>query len=311
MCIIAIKPEGHTIPDSIIKTMWNGNSHGAGFMYADRGRVKIVKGFMSLVSFQKALAKHNHRKLVMHFRIKTHGDVSPDLTHPFWVQKNGVAMVHNGIIWDYAKKATNTESDSLLYARHFGRRFQQPMAALADATINAAIAQEIGYSKLVFMDGNGEVVIVNEKLGTWADGVWYSNSGYKEFSWGSYTGRYGASVAGDDDDWSYYGSQVATSNYVTGQYGAGYQAVLNAREDERELAIKRAQREAEYEKLFAEFGMDEDEGGPTEECDDDSGVTARPIGFLPASSRAQEVSFESLEVEDEDDADIDAVYQGF
>lgn len=164
MCIIAIKPAGHTIPDSIIKTMWDGNSHGAGFMYAENGRVKVVKGFMKLAAFQKALAKHNHRKVVMHFRIKTHGDVSPELTHPFWVHKNGVAMVHNGIIWDYAKKASNTESDSLLYARHFGRRFQRPMEALADATVNAAIAQEIGYSKLVFMDGGGEVAIVNEKL---------------------------------------------------------------------------------------------------------------------------------------------------
>lgn len=297
MCIIAIKPAGHTIPDSIIKTMWDGNSHGAGFMYAENGRVKVVKGFMKLAAFQKALAKHNHRKVVMHFRIKTHGDVSPELTHPFWVHKNGVAMVHNGIIWDYAKKASNTESDSLLYARHFGRRFQRPMEALADATVNAAIAQEIGYSKLVFMDGGGEVAIVNEKLGTWADGVWYSNSGYKDSPWGSYTGRYSSLVGDDDGDWGYYTSSNYTSNYTSGAYGAGYQAVVNAREDERELAIKRAQREAEYEKLFAEFGMDDD-GGPTEEVEEDE--PSRPIGFLPP---AKTVSWEAVDGSDDDDDD--------
>lgn len=299
MCIIAVKPEGITLPDSIVEGMWNNNSDGAGFMYADRGRVKVVKGLMTLAKFKKALANHMHRKLVMHFRIRTHGDVMPSLTHPFWVVKNGVAMVHNGIIWDFAKKATNHESDSLLFARDIGRRFgNNTMAALADPQINEGIATEIGWSKLVFMDGSGETIFVNEKMGHWKDGVWYSNSGYTTWSWKGSSTKYGSILMDDVEDEGY--------GYYTGGYGSLYKQTAAAAEDEKELAIKRAQREAEYQALFAEFGEDTEAGEdvgqdfPSEDAADVFEHTGRPIGFLP-SARLPFPEVAGLDHDDPDD----------
>ena len=47
MCIIAAKPAGVAMPDNdTLRTMWNVNSDGAGFMYVEKGAVRIEEGFM-------------------------------------------------------------------------------------------------------------------------------------------------------------------------------------------------------------------------------------------------------------------------
>lgn len=38
----------------------------------------------------------------------------------------------------------------------------------------------IGYSKFAILDKSGKYYIVNEDKGNWSDGVWYSNTSYKE-----------------------------------------------------------------------------------------------------------------------------------
>ena len=56
MCIIAAKAKGVAMPDDqTIENMWYGNSDGAGFMYAENGKVYIRKGFMEYSQFRKAL----------------------------------------------------------------------------------------------------------------------------------------------------------------------------------------------------------------------------------------------------------------
>jgi hypothetical protein len=248
MCIIAIKPANIVIPSANITAMWENNPHGAGFMYAERGKVKVVKGFMKLNALMSALEEHKSRKLVMHFRTKTHGDISADLTHPFWVKKNGLAMVHNGIIWSFAKNASNKESDSLLYARHLGKRFHDPMEALTNPLVHANIVDQIGYSKLVFMDGNGDTQIVNEKLGTWDNGVWYSNSGFtRSYGWsGYYKSSTWSNTWPDDADGS-------NSEFDFSSYATPIDREREAAADAKEEALLRARREAEYQALFAEF----------------------------------------------------------
>ena len=51
MCIIAIKPSHKKLfSEEIIRTMFENNPDGAGLMYAEKGELNIVKGFMSLES---------------------------------------------------------------------------------------------------------------------------------------------------------------------------------------------------------------------------------------------------------------------
>jgi predicted glutamine amidotransferase len=183
MCIIALKPAGISIPESSLKNMWDNNDDGAGLMYADRGHVRVVKGLMKFEDFLSAYKSvGEHRKIVMHFRIKTHGAVSAELTHPFWIRKGDLAMVHNGVISSVGSTISSyngTESDTSLYAKILSHRYPDPREALENEEEIKRIVSEIGWSKLVFLDSDGEHVIVNEKSGDWVDGCWFSNGSHK------------------------------------------------------------------------------------------------------------------------------------
>ena len=116
MCIIAIKKKNKELPDEeIFQTMFKNNSDGAGFMYNYEGKVIIQKGYMTYDSFKAALNKLCTKvdvyttAIVFHFRIATHGSVSPALCHPFPLSHkipmlkklysaSRIGIVHNGII---------------------------------------------------------------------------------------------------------------------------------------------------------------------------------------------------------------------
>jgi hypothetical protein len=51
------------------------------------------------------------------------------------------------------------------------------------------ISEYIGYSKLLFLDADDKYTIINEELGKWADGNWYSNDSYKQYNDYSYYGN--------------------------------------------------------------------------------------------------------------------------
>jgi predicted glutamine amidotransferase len=261
MCIIALKPAGIELSDDTIRNMWDNNDDGAGFMFADRGRVKVVKGLMKFNDFMAAYRRvGSHRKMVMHFRIKTHGDISPDLTHPFWISKGNLAMVHNGIISATSHIAERGESDTSLYAKILSHRYPDPRLALRDNAEIQRIESEIGWSKLVFLDGKDNHIIVNEKSGDWVDGCWFSNSShksnYRRWSYSSYGNYYSSSYksvwsANDDTDKEPWPRSVTTTprseGYVLGdnEVTKPYKAVsLDADDAEWEALIARY--EAKY-----------------------------------------------------------------
>jgi predicted glutamine amidotransferase len=181
MCIIAVKPEKIQFTKQQCKIMWRANPHGAGLMYATGKRVEIVKGLMTFDDFWSAYNEAGPlRKMVIHFRIKTHGDVNPENTHPFWVVKNKFALVHNGVIRPLINETSAMESDTAVFARKLGENYADPMYALTSPFIRETFESYIGYSKVVFMNAKGETTILNEKMGTWHKNVWYSNDSFKE-----------------------------------------------------------------------------------------------------------------------------------
>src|SRR5690554_2293587 len=121
MCVIAVKPKGIELPtEEKLKSMWDTNSDGAGYMFNMDGKVHIKKGFMKFEDF-KASIDNTYRMLtnkainaqdvafIYHFRIATHGTVLPQNTHPYPISDNIVdlgaleietdmSMAHNGVI---------------------------------------------------------------------------------------------------------------------------------------------------------------------------------------------------------------------
>lgn len=182
MCIIVVKPEGTLLGYKQLLHMWSENPHGAGFMYAHENKLVVVKGLMKFKDLFHAIREHGMlRKMVIHFRWKTHGAASPEMTHPFWLVDDKLAMVHNGVIGAVTNETTNTESDTAVFAKKLKEGYSDVLVAVQHPFHRQLIEKYIGHgNKLVFMDSTGETHIINETAGTWKDEVWYSNNGFEK-----------------------------------------------------------------------------------------------------------------------------------
>ena len=128
--------------------------------------------------FYKEYKPHENKQVLLHFRIKTHGPIDKNNCHPFLVN-SGLGFIHNGIISGYGD---DKQSDTI----DFNKSILQKIVAkhgnmgLFDDPMVELIENVIGYSKLVFLDRHGNYRIMNEKKGSWHDGVWYSNNSWKK-----------------------------------------------------------------------------------------------------------------------------------
>lgn len=178
MCIIICKPASKLVPAETLRQCWSTNSDGAGFMYVNKDGLQIEKGFMEFNTFLEAYEKVANKKVVIHFRIATHGNVDEHNTHPFRVNK-WLGFAHNGII-SHTSDRKSDYSDTF----HFNERILKPLVKTFPRFLHSPASRElieayIGWSKLVFLDQYGKHYILNEDKGVWDDGVWYSNTSYK------------------------------------------------------------------------------------------------------------------------------------
>lgn len=212
MCIIAAKPKGVKMPNkSTIENMWYNNHDGAGFMYAKDGVVHIEKGFMKLTDFESALERVSKKvnlddvSIVMHFRIATHGGVSPANTHPFPVSSSmgilqklkstaTLGVAHNGIINITPRKGV---SDTMEYvASQLAPLYKGVPKFYLNPHLMEMVDNAI-QSKLALLNGDGELYTIG-KFET-DDGILYSNTSYKPYTfygkywkdiWADYPGPY-------------------------------------------------------------------------------------------------------------------------
>ena len=181
MCIAIYKPEGKRIKKERLETCYDNNPDGAGFMYIKGGKLKTQKGYFSFKSFWKAYNKAMREDqanfpAVLHFRIATHGTVNTDNCHPHRIKGTDIFMAHNGIISiDLPKKCKH--SDTVEFCNLLSEI--EPKESILSEPILSLIEGFIGTSKIVFMKPDGTVKIVNEDLGLWEKGSWYSNDTYK------------------------------------------------------------------------------------------------------------------------------------
>ena len=193
MCIIFSKPAGIEFPDILtLRNCWEKNPHGAGYAVAYGGHVYIRKGFMTWEDFIEAidfdrLVEHS---CVFHFRFATHGSRSAGNCHPFPVSgslrrekvRTDVAIAHNGIVRgvDITKK---DYSDTMTYIEQTIRPFwarckEQGHQHMYLAKKNRDTLLKETNSKWSFLFGDGKIVNVGK--GVKCDGIWYSNSGFKD-----------------------------------------------------------------------------------------------------------------------------------
>lgn len=221
MCIIVIKKAGIKIPDTL-KTCWDNNPEGAGFMYADGKKVNIQKGFMKYKQFNKAIKRLEIDitavPMVFHFRITTHGGTSQGNTHPFPISKDikdlkklqnrvDVGVCHNGIISGYGKK---TISDTMDYIQRQLAPMQKLQKNFYNNPLIIDIIDKAICSKMVFLDYKGNVKTIGNFITD--GGVQYSNDSYSRarYTW-IYNDEY-------YNNFNYLNPRYTSLNWLTSGY---------------------------------------------------------------------------------------------
>ena len=177
MCIAIYKPRQVEISRETLAQCFSANPDGAGFMFAEKGRLNIQKGFFKFQDFWDAYEQHQEKHAAIHFRIKTHGKIDEVNCHPFRVNHT-LGFIHNGTISNHG---TTDHSDTYMFNEEIIKPMMKRFGknVIYDESIKQLIESYIGWSKLVFLNNYGDFQIFNEDRGHWFNGAWYSNSSYK------------------------------------------------------------------------------------------------------------------------------------
>lgn len=199
MCLIIYKPADKEVEESQLRRGFMSNPNGAGIMYSKDGKLIVEKGLFNVqavIDRVKAIDAELDTHICIHFRLATSGNQDKDNCHPFKVNKN-LAVMHNGIFGAYSYHNT-PKSDTWMFT-------EQVLQTLPKDFINKSGTRFLlekycksELSKLVFMNNKGEVDIVNEKAGSWSNGLWFSSGYYGTYSAASH---YGAGYCNTSDAW--------------------------------------------------------------------------------------------------------------
>ena len=182
MCIIAIKAPGVQFPDiETVETMCDNNPDGfAVVWHSNRDRYSRVYRTMDRDRFlkrYKMIVRHHDYKttsLYLHARIATHGSLKQSNCHGFVDTQTRLCFAHNGILGiknrdDLTDSETFFRDYFIPIYRHGGWHEAEQL-----------IRDTIGYSKFVFMDGDGGLRYFGNYIKD-ANGVLYSNTSYQNF----------------------------------------------------------------------------------------------------------------------------------
>ena len=210
MCLLTFIPEYTDINLEHLSNGAENNPDGFGWAIHTGRAIASHSGlnYDAVVDrFIEARKTHKGHAL-FHSRITTHGGTSLDNCHPFQVGRDGQSVVaHNGMLPIDAKGG---KSDTRIFAEELFPSWGG-VATLNSKKMRKRLAKFASGSKLVFLSANPDVnhdfVIINEKDGHWADGVWWSNGSYKY-------GRPARSYS--------YGGAWYTDGYITKHSGKVY-----------------------------------------------------------------------------------------
>lgn len=196
MCIAILNTKkGGRLPKNQIQNSWDNNDMGAGLLWSKDNKLNVFKTY----EYDEYLEKYNEIRddksignIVLHFRIATSGYNGEHNLHPFLVS-NDLGFVHNGVIKGLGNKSFSDTYQFNDMLKKFGHNFVG-----CDMT-KYFISEYIGYSKLIFLDSKDRYTIINEDLGKWNSGNWYSNDSYKQYN-----------------DFHYYGNQKVSKTDTKG-----------------------------------------------------------------------------------------------
>ena len=132
--------------------------------------------------FLRLRAEYPDGWAMWHSRYATHGVKNESNCHPYPVGDDGLTyLAHNGTLSQDIAKG-DKRSDSRVFAEDT-LTAMGGVVALNNPTVRDMIGKWASSSKLAILTidprADYTMYLINEKLGHWIDGVWYSNYGYK------------------------------------------------------------------------------------------------------------------------------------
>ena len=204
MCIAIYLPEFKEISEETLKICNDANPDGFGFaFFNDKNELVLNKEVDEKKILRKIkvfpLVRKNfiHRPFLIHFRIATHGKISQRCCHPFKVD-NDLVFCHNGVLpHSYGTTKDSKSSDTMMFNKNILQRIEKKdinkMMEGNNQILKDLLEGYIGdRNKVILLDSMDNVQILNEKVGIWDKGIWFSNDSYKKrkpiFNYGSYGG---------------------------------------------------------------------------------------------------------------------------
>lgn len=191
MCILIHHPKDACFSSEQLRDFYSKNSDGFGAI-VNHGDERGVVVYKAVGSFKEIEDLYYEKvacyEAVIHFRMKTHGDIDMENCHPYEVVKDEMWLSHNGIL-SYGNKENPKMSDTWHYIKDFIKPMLETTPdALANPYIRGYIGSHIGSSnKFGLMDSKGNVFIINKHAGVIHDGIWYSNT----YAWTPWKFGYG------------------------------------------------------------------------------------------------------------------------
>jgi len=184
MCLLMVSsPAFQPTRDQLLVACAN-NPDGFGWAVNTGKKIITGKSFNaehSVKTFLDLLKKYPHAWGMFHARIATHGSVCIENTHPYKVGgRSDLVLAHNGVLGIELEKG-ETRSDSRVFAEDW---LPELGVEVLDNEVEFEQLETLcSGSKLAILSIAPElkkpVYIINEYLGHWAEGIWWSNHSYK------------------------------------------------------------------------------------------------------------------------------------
>ena len=213
MCVAAYIPAGATIAENILRGVYKRNDDGIGLAWSDGSKLEIWRTMSDIDRIVKMIDEMRDLPRLVHFRYATHGTVTLDNVHPFWLDSRRRAVIaHNGVITIPQK---SNESDTRSFVDNVLSQLKDGW--WNNTTTVAQIEKLVNGSRIVIMEDDGRAHYLNKHSGeTTADGVWFSNSQWKEFLDPTVKSRAAASINASDGSAKVY---TQPSHYGNGRGG--------------------------------------------------------------------------------------------
>ena len=178
MCLIVTREKNSTWVPTLEEqsNAWQSNPHGFGAGWINRKGRLVFQKTMEEKEVEKIIASiPEGSPFILHWRLATHGDRSVRNCHPFPCLGNSWLAAHNGILSKQPLVEGLTDSESYLRTL----KGTEPNLRKVEKDI-----ARLGYGKIAFLSGKGEIRIANEAEGEWReDTVWQSNGGLDSVPW--------------------------------------------------------------------------------------------------------------------------------